>query len=113
MNEEFSEPEPNVIESTSGYSVKVLGRTGMRYTEGGRSVWIDSEVLAKPKAIVMSKNSIKFWEGLEPGKVSGEDMDRIVHNIERAFAARGYELQVRQLFDWPSVALRPRGERHT
>jgi hypothetical protein len=46
MEEHFSEPEPNVIESSTGFSVRVLGRTGMRYTEGERSVWIDSEVLA-------------------------------------------------------------------
>src|SRR5262249_28259654 len=39
MDEWFSEPEPNVIESsTEGFTVKVLGRTGMRYTEGNRSV---------------------------------------------------------------------------
>jgi hypothetical protein len=42
MGEQFSEPAANVIESTEGFSVKVLGRTGMRYTEGTRSVWIDS-----------------------------------------------------------------------
>jgi hypothetical protein len=44
MTESFSEPEPNVIESSQGFSVRVLGRTGMRYTEGCRSVEIDSEV---------------------------------------------------------------------
>jgi len=112
MEERFSEPEPNVIESTEGFSVKVLGRTGMRYTEGTRSVWIDSEVLAKPRAIAMSKKTIRFWEEPEPEEVSEKDRDRIANNIKRAFEACGYELQVHEPFDWTSVALRPPEERH-
>jgi hypothetical protein len=112
MEERFSEPEPNVIESTSGFSVRVLGQTGLRYSEGERSVWIDSEVLAKPRAITMSKKTIRFWEGPEPGEVSAEDRERIANNIKRAFEACGYELQVQEPFDWTSVALRPPNERH-
>jgi hypothetical protein len=112
MGEHFSEPEPNVIESSAGFSVKVLGMTGLRYTEGERSVWIDSEVLAKPRAITMSKPSIRFWEGPEPGEVSAEDRDRIADNVKRAFEACGTELQVQGPFDWGSVAMRPPGERH-
>jgi hypothetical protein len=87
-------PEPNVIESTEGFSVKVLGQTGMRYTEGTRSVWIDSEVLAKPRAIAMLKETIRFWEGPEPEEISEKERDRIANNVKRAFEACGYELQV-------------------
>jgi hypothetical protein len=58
MDERFSEPETNVITSSQGFSVEVLGRTGLRYTEGARSAWIDSEVLARPKAIAISKVSV-------------------------------------------------------
>ena len=112
MDEQFSEPEPNVIESTNGFSVKVLGQTGLRYTEGARSVWIDSEVLAKPRAIALSKKTIRFWEGSGPAEVSAKDRDQIAGNIKRAFEACGYELQVNESFDWASVALRPPNERH-
>jgi hypothetical protein len=87
MAEEFSEPEPNVITSTAGFSVRVLGRTGMRYTEGPRSVWIDSEVLATPATIAMDKESIRFWEGDDPDEVSSAERDRIATNIKRAFDA--------------------------
>jgi hypothetical protein len=107
LSEQFSEPEANVIESTGGFSIKVLGRTGLRYTEGTRSVWIDSEVLATPGAIVMSKTSIRFWEGPDPGEVGTEDRDRIADNMKRAFEACGYELQINEPFDWSTVALRP------
>jgi hypothetical protein len=111
MGEQFSEPEPNVIESSDGFSVRVLGRTGLRYTEGERSVRIDSEVLAKPRAIAMFKPTIRVWEGPEPGEVSTQDRDRIADNVKRAFEACGYELQVQGPFDWGSVAMRPPGER--
>jgi hypothetical protein len=111
MEEHFSEPEPNVIESSTGFAVRVLGRTGMRYTEGSRSVSIDSEVLAKPRAIAMYEQSIRTWEGPEPGAVSVTERDQIVVNIKRAFAACGYELEVQEPFDWSTVAMRPPGER--
>ena len=75
--EQTTEPQPNVIESSAGFSVRVLGRTGLRYQEGGRFVWVDSEVLAKPHAIAMDKDSIKYWEGSDPDKVSDADRDRI------------------------------------
>jgi hypothetical protein len=104
---EFSEPEPNVIASTEGFSVKVLGRTGMRYFEGTRSVSIDSEVLATPLGISMYEPSIQTWEGPEPGAISDRDRARISHNIKRAFDASGYDLQVIGPFDWGSVAMRP------
>ncbi len=107
MQEHFSEPEPNVIESSTGFSVRVLGRTGMQYCEGERSVWIDSEVLATPRAIAMFKETIRAWEGPDPGEVSSTERDRIAGNIKRAFDACGYDLQVQEPFDWASVALRP------
>lgn len=107
MQEHFSEPEPNVIASSTGFSVRVLGRTGMRYSEGERSVWIDSEVLATPGAIAMFKETIRAWEGPDSGEVSATERDRIAGNIKRAFDACGYDLQVQEPFDWGGVALRP------
>lgn len=111
-DEHFWEPEPNVIESSAGFSVRVLGRTGMRYQEGDRSVWIDSEVLATPRAIAMFSPSIRVWESPDdPGPVSDAERDRIVANCQRAFAACGYALEVAGPFDWDSVAMRRPEER--
>jgi hypothetical protein len=101
MEERFSEPEANLIESTAGFSVRVLGRIGLRYTEGQRSVRIDSEVLAKPRAIALFKDSIRAWEG--PGgaeQLNDDDRDRVTSNIKRAFESCGYELEVHTDFDW-------------
>ena len=94
MAERFTEPEPNVIESSAGFSVRGLGHAGLRYQEGSRSVWIDSEMLAAPHGIVMHKDTIKYWEGSDPDMVSDADRDRIADNIKRAFEACGHELQV-------------------
>lgn len=95
MEDRFWEPEPNVIESSGGFSVRVLGRTGMRYMEGDRSVWINSEVLAGPLAIALYKGSIKSWDS--PGgseQLSNATRNRIAENIKRAFESCGYELHV-------------------
>jgi hypothetical protein len=103
MDEQFSEPEPNVIESTAGFAVRVLGRTGIRYTEGDRSAWIDSEVLAKPGpgAIALFADRIRGWESPPgSGELTADDRARIVANVKRAFEACGYELQVHHDFDW-------------
>jgi hypothetical protein len=101
MKESFSEPEANVIESSAGFSVRVLGRTGLRYMEGRRSVCIDSEALAKPGAIALFKDSIRAWEGPDGSEqLSDEDRDRIAKNIKRAFDSCGYELEVHTDFDW-------------
>jgi hypothetical protein len=100
MDERLSEPETHVIASSQGFSVEVLGRTGLRYTQDARSAWIDSEVLARPKAIAISKVSIRVWEGPEPHEVSEQDRDRVARNIQRAFEACGYEPHVHEPFDW-------------
>ena len=116
MAERITEPQPNVIESSAGFSIRVLGRAGLRYQEGGRSVWIDSEVLAKPGAIAMYKESIKHWEGSDPSEVSNADRDRIANNIKRAFEACGYELQIHvpdhELLAWYSEHKRAAEQRH-
>ncbi len=100
MDEQFSEPRPNVIVSSAGFWVEVLGRTGLRYTEGDRSVWIDSEVLARPRAMALFKDSIKTWDGAGSEQVNDTDRDRIAGNIRRAFESCGYELEVHADFDW-------------
>jgi hypothetical protein len=100
MDETFSEPEPNVIVSSAGFTVRVLGRTGMRFTEGDRSVFIDSEVLARPGAIALFKDRMKEWGTSEAQPVSPADRERIAANVLRAFRACGYDLEVHADFDW-------------
>jgi hypothetical protein len=99
-DEVFFEPEPNVIQSSAGFSVRVLGRTGLEYSERGRSVWLDSEVLATPRAIAISTASAKVWMDPDrPEALSDSERARVATNIERAFRACGYEPEMHGPFD--------------
>jgi hypothetical protein len=85
----FTVPRVNVIESDEGFSVQVLGRTGMRYREGGRSVLIDSEVLAPGKGIAVFVDSIKNWQTRDGEKpVTTQERKMIVARIEAAIALK-------------------------
>ena len=52
----------HLIESDEGFSLLVLGRTGLRYVEGERSVAIDSEGLMGRTGMIVYPASIKTWD---------------------------------------------------
>lgn len=57
----FSSPRANLLEDDNGVSIEVLGRTGIRYSERGRSCFVDSEVLATA-AIAVWPSGIRRWD---------------------------------------------------
>ncbi len=71
----FTTPRPNVYECSDGYSVEILGRTGIRYHEGNRSIFVDSEVLAPPAGILIYQDSIQSWQ-LPDGASSIDESER-------------------------------------
>jgi hypothetical protein len=90
----FKIPRVNVIESDEGFSVEVLGRTGLLYTEGDKSIRIDSEVL-NSTTIAIIKDSIKVWNPPYENEVINEDKcDSIVGNIRRAFQSQLKSIEV-------------------
>lgn len=94
MSPQFSSPRPNLVESDSGFSVEVLGRVGMRYTEHGRTAFVDSEVLATPGAMLMYSSSIERWEPPHEGEaLEAIDKSRIIENIKLAFQSQNWDLQ--------------------
>ena len=96
MSEEFHIPSVNVIASDNGFSVKVLGRTGLLYIEGGRSVTIDSEVLAGTAGIAVFTNSLSAWDVADRAdkRIGPAERARILDNIQRAFAWRGEKIEI-------------------
>lgn len=91
----FKIPRLNVIESSKGFSVEVLGRTGLEYKEGSKSIQIDSEVLAGPSGIVVYSKSINNWTSLEGALPIGEaERNKIIENIREAFRFRGVEIEI-------------------
>jgi hypothetical protein len=91
----FSIPRVNVIESDEGFSVEVLGRTGLRYREGEKVMHIESEVLAGPSALEVDSSSIRNWEAPYSHEMVDETAkSRIVENIRAAFRFRGLEINI-------------------
>ena len=93
----FSIPRVNVIESTEGYSVEVLSRVGLIYTEDERSIKIDSEIISDPIGVEIVTDSKYTWVDLDNNKVlfSAEERERILNNIKSALIFDGYDVVIR------------------
>jgi len=91
----FNIPRPNVIESDEGFSIEVLGRTGLKYSQGGRILMLDSEILAGPSEIVIYKSSIVGWNPPHDQEILDDKLrDEIIDNIKRAFHFRNIEMEI-------------------
>ena len=90
----FTRPEPNLIVSNSGFSVKILGRTGLQYCENNKELFIDSEVLAEPGIAIFSR-SIKAWSPpFEHEHISESQKQKIIKNIKKAIEFCGERVEV-------------------
>jgi hypothetical protein len=87
----FRTPRPNLIESTEGFAVEILGRVGMRYSERGKSVEIDSEVLATPEIAVDTESICKWNDG---SAIDDVTRNRIVQNIRDAVRSQGEDIVI-------------------
>ena len=93
----FLSPRPNLIESDEGFSVEVLGRTGILYKEGKRAILVDSELLApqSPAGIAVSRNSIRSWQAPHEGEpIDDTRREAIIDNIRRAVRFKGDDIEV-------------------
>jgi len=91
----FHSSSPNLYESDEGFSVEVLGRTGLRYRDHDRSMFIDSEVLMGPSGMAVYRNSIRKWDPPHQElPVSDAERDRITDNLRRTFRFQGSEIDI-------------------
>jgi Immunity protein 74 len=91
----FTIPRINVVASDEGFSVEVLGRTGIEYREGSKSAFVDSEVLVTGHGIAVFKDSIKRWRPPHDKElISTEERRRILDNIRRAIAFHNEPVQI-------------------
>ena len=82
---------PNLIRS-KGFSVETLVRTRLRYSESGRTMQIDSELLATG-GIMLYPSSVKRWDPPhEEEPVDDKSRNRIIENIRQIFESKGYEV---------------------
>jgi hypothetical protein len=87
-------PRVNVIQSDEGFTVEVLGRTGLRYTQGDHSVRVDSEVVAEPTGLVVYARTIEKWDVPDGTSISEITRQTIISNIREAFRFRGFSIEV-------------------
>ncbi|KPL89279.1 Imm74 family immunity protein [Ardenticatena maritima] len=90
----FTIPRPNVIQSSEGFTVEVVGRSRILYTEPGKKLFIDAELLAGPSGLVIYTDSINTWDAPTGEKITEEEKHRIIENIRKAFRFRGIEIEM-------------------
>lgn len=91
----ISSPRPNLYVSSNGFSVEVLGHTGLCYQEGERKMFIDAEVLLGPEGIGVYRSSIRRWEPPhDTNPIDDAERNRILENIREVFRAQGFEIAV-------------------
>jgi len=91
----FSVPSPNLYVCSDGYTVEVLGRTGLAYREEGRCMFVDSEVLAPPAGILVYQDTIRDWQPPhQEHLLSDGERSRILENILKALGSQGIGVQV-------------------
>jgi len=91
----FTSQGPNLYKSSGGFSVEVLGRTGLRYGEANRQMFVDSEVLTGPCGMAVYKDTIRKWDSPNDSvPVTDSDRDRILKNIREAFRSQDFKIDV-------------------
>jgi len=91
----FTSPQPDLYESSDGFSVEVLGCTGLCYREAGRRMFVGSELLTGPSGMAVYKDTIQKWDPpYENLPLTDADRDRILNNIRDAFRSQGFEIDV-------------------
>ena len=69
--------------------------TGLRYSESGRQMFVDSEVVTGPSGMAVYKDTMQKWDPpYDNVPVSDSDRDRILNNIRDAFRSQGFEIDV-------------------
>jgi hypothetical protein len=88
----------NVIVSDEGFSVKILGKVGLRYKEGSRTLLINSEIMAAGMQpdILIEKSSIQTWKKPHDDEViDNSKREKILENVRRALEFYGWEIEIR------------------
>jgi hypothetical protein len=78
----------NFIRSSTGFTVEGLGRTGLRYREGDRSILIDAEVLSNGIAVI-TRPGLHWDPPYQHERLHANDQSRIIANICSAYASVG------------------------
>ncbi len=91
----ITRPDTNLFVSDSGFSVEVLGRTGVLYREGEHVMSVGSEVAAPGHGMAIWAKSIRAWRApFDTEAITDEKRERIISNIAEVIAFCGQPLTV-------------------
>ncbi len=74
--------------------MEVLGQTGLRYREGNRATFIDSEVLTGSAGMAVYRDTISKWDPPYAEAINEAERERILNNVRRAFRFQGFEIEI-------------------
>jgi len=82
------------IFSDKGFMIKILGRAGLEYSEGDKTMFIDSEIVNNRNVgYVIASSSISRWNG-STKKINHAEHQRILLNLKDAFKFIGYDIRI-------------------
>lgn len=85
-----------MIRSDRGFSVDVQASSAIRYEESGKTMKIPAEWLSSPpETIAVRRRDVRAFDG-SADELDVTDGARIVENILRALASKGWTLQVEE-----------------
>ena len=90
----FTIPRPNVVASDEGFSVEVLGRTGVRYEDKFGVVTIDGEMLAGPAGFMLYRDSMQTVDIRDGGELNEARRCLIMKNVYSAFSFSGFDIDI-------------------
>ena len=86
---------PNTFQADDASAVVLIDRFQLRYCEGDRSMLVEQDLQGVQRVIAIERGSMRSWEPPhEHEPVSEEERDRIIGNMRRALAIRGYSLDL-------------------
>jgi hypothetical protein len=78
-----------------GASVVLIDRFAIRYREGERSMLIEQDLQSDRLLVAIERASMRAWEPPHQREtVSEGQKDKIIENLRRAFATRGYRVML-------------------
>ena len=81
-----------MLTNDDSFSIKLLGRAGLEYSENGFVILVDGEMLMGPSGYVVYKNYMKVLEG----NVELDEIlkNKIIENIRMVFAEQGFNIEI-------------------
>ncbi len=92
----FHIPRVNVVESDTGFSIEMLGRTGMEYRESDKIMFIDSEILmTEMPTVAIWRDRIRSWAPPhDKDPVSEQKKTEILKRICAALKWRNTQVEI-------------------